>query len=491
MHSEANLQKDNAAIIVGAGLAGSEAALQLADMGFPVILYDMKPEKRSAAHHSTDFAEIVCSNSFGSQQEGSASGLLKAEMAQLGCRLLEIAQSVAVPAGQALAVDRDAFSAKVTEVVKAHPNIDFRGEDVQAIPEGAAVLIATGPLTSPGLAASISKLLERDQLYFFDAASPIIQRDSINMDIAFIQDRYALEKQAEADKAAAAENAELAEETGGSCGGESQDTTPSGAYINCPLEKDHYFALVDKLLTAEKTELKDFEKESASYFESCMPVEVIASRGVNTLRFGPMKPVGIEDPRTGRRPYAVVQLRQDNAEGTLFNMVGFQTNLKWGVQGEMIRMIPGLENAEVVRYGVMHRNTFIHSPEVLQPTLQLKKHPRVFFAGQLTGTEGYTESIATGLFAARNMARLLRGESTRTLPPETMLGALLGYITRPEAIGKSFQPINSNWGILPAPAEDANLPRKDKKARNRYYAARAHAALQRWLTDQPAPAQPV
>ncbi len=447
-------------VVIGAGLAGSEAALQLAKRGCRVRLHDMKPHQRSAAHHSDRLAEIVCSNSFGSQEEGAASGLLKAEMALLDCELLKIARQVAVPAGKALAVDRDAFAEAVTRRIHGEALIEFVPGDVQEIPPGQAVLIATGPLTSPGLAAAIAQRLEREQLYFFDAASPIIQRDSIDFSIAFFQDRYALEKAQEA-----------------------QDAGSSGAYINCPLDKAEYLALVEKILSAEKTELKDFEKESARYFESCLPVEVIASRGPDTLRYGPMKPVGLIDPRTGRRPYAVVQLRQDNAEGTLYNMVGFQTNLKWGAQKEMIQMIPGLAQAEVVRYGVMHRNTYIHSPEVLQATLQLKKYPGILFAGQLTGTEGYTESIATGMLAGINMARMCCGGAPLAPPRETMLGALLHYITRPEAIHQPFQPINSNWGLLPPPDEAAGLPRKDKKARNRYLAARALESLSRWRSE--------
>lgn len=440
--------------VIGAGLAGSEAALQLAKRGHQVRLFDMKPHRKSPAHHSEYLAEIVCSNSFGSQnseEDVTASGLLKEEMTHLDCELLKIARKVALPAGKALAVDRERFAEQVTTRVKEEPLIEFIPEDVRDIPaDSDAVLIATGPMTSAGLVDSMSSLLEREQLYFFDAAAPIIVKDSINFDVAFFQDRY--------NK------------------GESEE----GSYINCPLEKPHYEALLQILQEGEKTELKDFEKESACYFESCLPVEVLASRGQDTLRYGPMKPVGIQDPRTGKRPYAVVQLRQDNAEGTLYNMVGFQTNLKWGVQKEMIRLIPGLENAEVVRFGVMHRNTFIHSPEVLQPTLQLRKLPHIFFAGQLTGTEGYTESIATGMFAGINMSRLLRGEAPLTLPRVTMLGSLLAYITRPEAARQSFQPINSNWGIIPSLPEGSH-PRKDKKARNRLYAQRSREILTAWI----------
>jgi methylenetetrahydrofolate--tRNA-(uracil-5-)-methyltransferase len=463
--------------IIGAGLAGSEAALQLADAGYAVMLYDLKPETRSAAHHRVQLAEIVCSNSMGSQNlEGnvSASGLLKEEMAALGSRLLAIAQETALPAGKALAVDRERFSDLVTERINAHPNITFLCQDVTELPSDdsqALILIASGPLTSPGLAATLAKLLGREQLYFFDAAAPIITRDSIDFDIAFLQDRYAVDRDALKDEATR-EAAEL------------ERDAPPGSYINCPLDKPEYERLNALMLAGEKTELKDFERESAQYFESCLPVEVLASRGVQTLRYGPMKPVGLVDPRTNRWPYAVVQLRQDNSEATLYNLVGFQTNLKWGAQKEMIQAIPGLANAEIVRYGVMHRNTFIHAPETLEPTLQLKRHPRILLAGQLTGTEGYSESIASGLMAAINIARLVNGQSASTPPAETMLGALLRYITRPEAIGKAFQPINSNWGILPSLPE-GTVPRKDKKARNRLYQQRALAALQAWQQQEP------
>jgi methylenetetrahydrofolate--tRNA-(uracil-5-)-methyltransferase len=445
--------------IIGGGLAGCEAALQLARAGLAVRLFDMKPKKRSPAHHQNDLAEIVCSNSFGSLGTGSASGLLKQEMMTMGCQLLEIAQSVSVPAGKALAVDREAFSHRVTERIEQEPLITFVPEEVTEVPTGADyVLIATGPLSSQGLVESFGRLLNRQQLYFFDAASPIVVRDTIDFSIAFYQDRY--------DKA--------------------HDPSQPSSYINCPLNKEEYEALVAKILEAEKIALKDFEQSDAMFFESCLPVEVLASRGEETLRFGPMKPVGLEDPRTGRRPYAVVQLRQDNHEGTLYNMVGFQTNLKWGAQKEMIQMIPGLANAEVVRYGVMHRNTFIHSPEVLQPTLQLKTHSNILFAGQLTGTEGYTESIATGMVAARNIARMARGLSPEPLPRETMLGALLAYITRPEAVGKSFQPINSNWGILPEVPPPAGKKKWDKPERNALYSDRALAALNTWLQAEDA-----
>jgi methylenetetrahydrofolate--tRNA-(uracil-5-)-methyltransferase len=386
-------------------------------------------------------------------------------MTQLNSHLIRLAVETGVPAGKALAVDRDRFSARVTETIAAHPNIETICTEVTDLPSTTEpVILATGPLTTARLSQTLSRLIERQQLYFFDAASPIIARDSIDMSVAFMQNRY---------------DHEHPDDT-------SRDR---GSYINCPLTKAQYNALVEILLTAERTPLKDFEQqapdgtvEKAHYFESCMPVEVIASRGHNTLRFGPMKPAGILNPHApaddpyGGKCYAVVQLRQDNAEGTLFNMVGFQTNLKWGPQKQMIQMIPGLENAEIVRYGVMHRNTYLHSPEVLRPTLQLQKHPLVLVAGQLTGTEGYSESIATGILAARNAMAMARGTQAtpcQVPPPETMLGSLVRYITRPEAVGKAFQPINSNWGILP-PLPGASKVRPE---RNTQLATRAQISL--------------
>ena len=443
--------------IIGGGLAGCEAALQLANRGHSVRLYDLKPHRRSPAHHSNNLAEIVCSNSFGSQGP-SASGLLKQEMQILGCELLKLAEKAAVPAGKALAVDRERFAQSVNDAVLAHPKIEFIGEEVTQFPEDVeAIILATGPLTSEALTSELTQLLNRQQLYFFDAAAPIVTKESINFDIAFIQDRY--NKQAEG--------------------------TEEASYINCPLDKPQYEKLVAFLLEAEKTAMKPFEEttQKTKFFESCMPVEEIASRGFQTLRYGPMKPVGLRDPRTPEDewgPYAVVQLRQDNKEGTLYNLVGFQTNIKWGPQKEMIRLIPGLENAEVVRYGVMHRNTFIHSPEVLQPTLQLKKHPHIWIAGQLSGTEGYTESVATGLLAAINVDRVLAQREPMLLPAETMLGSLTRYITREEAIGKNFQPINSNWGLVP-PLETKI---KDKKERAACYVERSLKSLKQWVETE-------
>lgn len=439
--------------IIGGGLAGSEAALQLAKRAIPTTLYEMKPVRRSAAHHADTLAEIVCSNSFGNLQRSTATGLLKAELQRLDCQLLQTALAMAVPAGNALAVDREAFSQAITARIDSSPHITRIAADVTELPPDAdTVIIATGPLTSPGLTATLQTLLQQQQLYFFDAAAPIVTRDSINFDIAFTQNRY--------DQSV-------------------QEGDESGSYINCPLDKEQYLRLLDFIRQAETIELKSFEKESASFFESCLPIEVIASRGTDTLRYGPMKPVGIVDPHTGKQPYAVIQLRQDNRAGTLYNMVGFQTNLKWGAQKEMLRLIPGMENAEVVRYGVMHRNTFLNSPEVLEPTMQLRQHPHLLVAGQLTGVEGYTESIAAGLMASLSVVQALHGNAPAPLPTETMMGALFAYITRREA--KHFQPINSNWGILPPLAS----PIRDKRARNAKLAERALESLERFIASQP------
>lgn len=442
--------------IIGGGLAGSEAALQLAKRNIPVTLYEMKPIKRSPAHHSNDLAEIVCSNSFGNLQTSTASGLLKAELQRLDCQLIQTAQRLAVPAGNALAVDREQFAQTITQMIDTLPQITRVSADVTELPQDADfIIVATGPLTSPGLIETMQGMLNQEQLYFFDAAAPIIMRDSINFDVAFYQNRY--------DKSAGEESAE------------------EGSYINCPLDKDQYHALIDFILEAEKTPLKAFEEaQKTQFFESCLPIEVLASRGLDTPRYGPMKPVGILDPHTDKRPYAVVQLRQDNQEGTLYNMVGFQTNIKWGAQKEMIQMIPGLENAEVVRYGVMHRNTFFNSPQVLHPTMQLRQYPHILLAGQITGVEGYTESIASGLMASLSVIQLIQGKEPHCLPVETMTGALFHYITRSGV--KQFQPINSNWGILP------ELPERirDKKARNTQLASRALSALDAFMVNTPA-----
>lgn len=426
--------------IVGGGLAGSEAALQLAKRGIQVRLYEMRPQKSTGAHVGGDFAEFVCSNSLGSFDVTNASGLLKKEMELLGGELIRVAYDCAVPAGNALAIDRTLFSKTVTERIRENENITVIEGEVEKIPEGYTI-IASGPLTSDVLSEDIQKFTEEEHLHFFDAIAPIIEKDSIDFDVAFYASRY--------DKGEA-------------------------SYINCPMNREQYEKFYEFLINAPRIELKEFEK-GAKFFESCLPVEVLASRGVDTLRFGPMKPVGLVDKRTGEENYAVVQLRQDNSAKTLYNIVGFQTNLKWGAQKELISLIPGLENANIMRYGVMHRNTFVNSPEVLLPTLQTKKRSDLFFAGQLTGTEGYTESIATGMLAGINMARLVCGEELLELPEETMLGALTHYISSP--VQKHFQPINSNWAIV----KEMEIPkkiRKNKKEKNRILSERALEVLQ-------------
>lgn len=421
--------------IVGGGLAGSEAALQLAKRGIKVNLYEMRPKKSTGAHVSGDFAEFVCSNSLGSFDVTNASGLLKKEMELLGGELIKIAYDCSVPAGNALAIDRTLFSRTVTEKIRSNENITVIEGEVEKIPEGYTIM-ASGPLTSDILSKDIQQFTEEEHLHFFDAIAPIIEKDSINFDIAFYASRY--------DKGEA-------------------------SYINCPMNKEQYEKFYEFLVNAPKIELKEFEKK-AKFFESCLPVEVLASRGVDTLRFGPMKPVGLVDKRTGDENYAVVQLRQDNSAKTLYNIVGFQTNLKWGAQKELISLIPGLENANIMRYGVMHRNTFVNSPEILLPTLQTKKRNDLFFAGQITGTEGYTESIATGMLAGINMARLVEGKELLELPTEMMLGALTHYITSP--VQKHFQPINSNWAIV----KEMEIPkkiRKNKKEKNKILSDKA------------------
>ncbi|MBR1424864.1 methylenetetrahydrofolate--tRNA-(uracil(54)-C(5))-methyltransferase (FADH(2)-oxidizing) TrmFO [bacterium] len=408
--------------VIGAGLAGSEAALQLAKRGIYVNLYEMRPGVKTGAHTTEDCAEFVCSNSLGSYDVNNASGLLKHEMEYIGGELIQIVKDCAVPAGGALAIDRHKFSQAVTRKIKQNSNIKLIRTELTEIPE-TPTIIASGPLTSDKLAQKIKEFTQSEYLHFFDAIAPIVEKDSINFDIAFYAGRY---DKGEAD------------------------------YINCPMNKEQYERFYEILVNSPRIEQHDFEK-GAKFFESCLPVEVLASRGKDTLRFGPMKPVGLVDKRTGEKSYAVVQLRQDNSAKTLYNLVGFQTNLKWGSQKELLQSIPGLENCNIVRYGVMHRNTFINSPKLLNPTLQTRTRKDLFFAGQITGTEGYTESIASGLLAGINMAKYLFGESLIELPKETMLGALTHYITNPE--NENFQPINSNWGIVPT----VDLPKKERK----------------------------
>ena len=425
--------------VIGAGLAGSEAALQLAKRGFNVNLYEMRPEIKTGAHTTGDCAEFVCSNSLGSADITNGSGLLKQEMEILGGELIKIAKACHVPAGNALAIDRHKFSQSVTDRIINNENITLIRNEVVKIPD-TPTIIASGPLTSEEFAHDIKEFTRSEYLHFFDAIAPIVEVDSINFDIAFWASRY--------DKGEA-------------------------SYINCPMNKEQYEKFYNILINAPRIEQHDFEK-GAKFFESCLPIEVLASRGEDTLRFGPMKPVGLVDKRTNEKNYAVVQLRQDNAAKTLFNLVGFQTNLKWGSQKELLQSIPGLENVNIVRYGVMHRNTFINSPALLYPTLQTRTRKDLFFAGQITGTEGYTESIASGLLAGINMAKFLKGEKLLELPQDTMLGALTHYITNLEHT--NFQPINSNWGIVP-PVELPKKERKNKKLKGELMAKRAVESL--------------
>jgi len=440
--------------IIGGGLAGSEAAWQAAQRGLRVRLYEMRPIRTTGAHQTGSLAELVCSNSLGSNLPDRASGLLKDELRMLGSMLLECAAQTALPAGGALAVDREAFAEAVTARIVSHPRIEIIREEVGQIPDSPTI-IASGPLTSPALSASISSLSGEGHLYFFDAIAPLVSADSINMETAFRASRYAA------------------------------DAEEPGDYINCPLNKDEYYAFVEALQAAERIELRSFEDAIRSgvhaghFFEGCLPIEIIAERGRDSLAFGPMRPVGLRDPRTGHRPWAVVQLRQDNLAGVLYNIVGFQTNLKYTEQKHVLRMIPGLERAEFMRYGQMHRNTFIASPRLLRPTLQFVHREDLFFAGQITGVEGYMGNIATGLLAGINAARLLDGKSPMELPISTMLGALCRYITRAEM--KDFQPMKANFGILPPPEDGVKI---GKRERGQYYSGRALAALAGYLESQ-------
>ena len=430
-------------IIIGAGLAGSEAALQLSKRNVKVKLYEMRPNKTTGAHVGSDCAEFVCSNSLGSSDVTNASGLLKKEMELLGGELIKIAIENSVPAGNALAIAREDFSRAVTQRIEDDSNIELIREELTEIPDG-NVIVASGPLTSDSLAEDIKKFTKSEHLHFFDAIAPIVELDSINFDKAFWASRY--------DKGEA-------------------------SYINCPMNKEEYEKFYNILINAPRIEQHEVDKKS-KFFESCLPVEVLASRGVDTLRFGPMKPVGLVDKRTGVENYAVVQLRQDNSAKTLFNLVGFQTNLKWGAQKELLQSIPGLEDVSIVRYGVMHRNTFINSPQVLNPTMEARERKGLFFAGQLTGTEGYTESIATGMLAGINMAKRILEEELFVLPKECMLGALTRYISDSEHT--SFQPINSNWALVP-PVELPKKERKNKKLKNELLSKRSIEFLNQFI----------
>ena len=454
-------------VVIGGGLAGSEAALQIAKNKIKVKLYEMKPVKFSEAHSDENFAEIVCSNSLKSNLLTNACGLLKEELRRLGSELIPIADSVKVPAGQALAVDREKFAEEVTKKIEENEYIEIIREEVTEIPEESIVIIATGPLTSEKLSEKIAKLTGKDKLYFYDAAAPIIEKDSIDMNIAFYGDRYTQEREKE-------ESIEDWKE---------RIKDHKGSYINLPMNKEEYEAFYNELVNADVVTLHEFEKREI--FEGCMPIEIMAKRGIDTLRFGPLKPVGFTDPRTGRRPYAVIQLRQDNQEGNIYNIVGFQTNLKFGEQKRVFSMIPGLENANFVKYGVMHRNTYINSPEVLDNTYNMKKNRKIFFAGQITGVEGYVESISSGFVAAKNAIELFKlynndeiknddlenkyNENKIVYDGETVIGALARYIA---SENENFQPMNANFGILPSLEEKI----RDKKER---YTILAERSLQK------------
>jgi methylenetetrahydrofolate--tRNA-(uracil-5-)-methyltransferase len=430
------MSKQQKVTVIGAGLAGSEAAWQIAKQGVNVTLYEMRPLRQTPAHHTGQFAELVCSNSLRANALTNAVGLLKEEMRMMDSLIIKCADENAVPAGGALAVDRERFSACVTNILRGHPLIEVRNEEVTELPEGITV-VATGPLTSPQLSARLKELTGEEYLYFYDAAAPIVEKDSIDMDKVYIASRYG---------------------------------KGDAAYINCPMNEEEFNVFYEALISAEVAPVKEFEKEI--YFEGCMPIEVMAKRGRKTLLFGPLKPVGLEDPRTGKRPFAVVQLRQDNAAGTLYNMVGFQTHLKWGEQKRVFRLIPGLEQAEIVRYGVMHRNTFLNSPLLLRPTYQFKGRDHLFFAGQMTGVEGYVESAASGLIAGLNAGRLANGQDCLVFPRETALGSMAHYITTADP--RHFQPMNANFGIIPPLPETI----RDKKLKNELLAKRAVETIQ-------------
>ena len=441
--------------VIGGGLAGTEAAWQIAQAGVPVTLYEMRPGKTSPAHHSQELAELVCSNSFGARASDRAAGLLHEELRRLGSIIIGTADRHSVPAGGALAVDRGVFSRELTTSLANHPLVDLRREEMTKIPPAGVVVLTTGPLTSPQLSEDLQQFTGLEYMSFFDAASPIIVGESINRDIAFLASRY--------DKGEA-------------------------AYLNCPMNQEQYLHFYRELCQAEQAQLKDFDRETSQFFEGCLPIEELAQRGEDTMRYGPLKPVGLFDVRLGdfrapenqdKRPYAVVQLRQEDKAGQLWNMVGFQTNLRWGEQKRVFRLIPGLENAEFVRMGVMHRNTFINSPQLLLPSLQFKKRHNLLAAGQLVGTEGYTAAAAGGWLAGTNAARIFLGQSTLTLPKTMMMGALFDFIS--SASPKHFQPMPPNFGIIPP------LATKIRGKRERYgkYRDRSLADLSQWQAQEP------
>ena len=434
--------------IIGGGLAGTEAAYQIAKRGIDVVLYEMKPHKYSPAHNNENLAEIVCSNSFKSNAITNACGLLKEELRMLDSLLIKIADETKVPAGQALAVDREKFSEKITKKLEeingkeGFGNIKIIREEITKIPNEGITIIATGPLTSEKLSEEITNLTGKEQMYFYDAAAPIVEKQSIDFNIAFWGDRYGK--------------------------GESN-------YINLPMNEEEYKIFYKELIKAEVVELHEFEKKEI--FEGCMPIEIMAKRGEDTLRFGPLKPVGFTNPHNNERPYAIVQLRQDNEEGTLYNMVGFQTNLKFGEQKRVFSLIPGLKNAEFIKYGVMHRNTYINSSKLLNSTYQMKKYPNIYFAGQISGVEGYVESISSGMVAAINACRKYKNEEKFILPEQTMIGALAQYISTEN---ENFQPMNANFGIL-KPLEEKI---KDKKLKYERFAERSIKEMKEWITQK-------
>ena len=440
-------------IVIGGGLAGTEAAWQIARAGVPVTLYEMRPVRTSPAHHTEELAELVCSNSFGAKNSDRAAGLLHEELRRLGSQVIATADLHSVPAGGALAVDRGVFSSELTRALANHPLVEFKREEITKIPQDRIVVLTTGPLTSPQLTEDLQRFTGLEYMSFFDAASPIVVGESIDRNTAFLASRY--------DKGEA-------------------------AYLNCPMNKEQYLNFQQELCKAQQAELKDFERETAKFFEGCLPIEELAQRGEDTMRYGPLKPVGLFDSRLGdfraeenqgKRPYAVVQLRQEDKAGQLWNMVGFQTNLRWGEQKRVFRLIPGLENAEFVRMGVMHRNTFINSPQLLKPTLQFKHQHRVLAGGQLVGTEGYTAAAAGGWLAGTNAARLALGQEPVSLPETTMIGALLEFIS--SASPKHFQPMPPNFGIIPP------LSSKVKNKRERYgqYRDRSLSDLIDWKSS--------
>lgn len=425
-------------------MAGTEAAWQAAERGVEVTLYEMRPLKQTPAHQTGKLAELVCSNSLGSMQPERAGGMLKAELRQLGSLILRVAEETSVPAGGALAVDRDAFAATVTAAIQEHPRIQLARQEVTTLPPG-PVVVATGPLTSPALAADLMRITGQEYLYFYDALSPIVTAESVDMTVAFRQSRYERGEQAEGD------------------------------YINCPMDREAYEAFVAALRSAERIELRDFEAEDDQFFEGCLPIEVLAARGPDALAFGPLRPVGLRDPRTGRRPHAVVQLRQDNAAATLYNLVGFQTNVKWPEQRRILRLIPGLANAEFVRLGQMHRNTFLNAPALLEPTMAFRGRDELFFAGQITGIEGYMGNAASGLVAGINAAHHCLQLPTAQLPPTTMLGALCHYVTHAEP--KHFQLMKAAFGLLPP----LDAPPRNKGLRYSAYVARGQRDMAAFL----------